>query len=302
MPQQVLIVDDDAATRADMIRILKGADPLLDVREAPDGIEALKVLGEASIDVIITDLVMPKMDGLKLLCAIRQDERSKLTPVIIVTSRAEIEEKLLSFEHGAQDFLTKPYHPAELIARTRVMLQLREQMRAVEQRAVLDALTGLYNQNYLAGALHRELKRSQRYGLNLSGLMIDVDNFKSINDTKGHLAGDEVLRTLGRLLQTTLRGYDFAVRYGGDEFLIILAQNDPAGAYHVAERIREMVALYMFFPLHSPPNSVTVSVGVASLPGDTLTAPNHLIDAADQALYQAKTLGKNRVVATTGPP
>lgn len=302
MPTKILIAEDSVSIRADMIRILKVSDPLLEILEAGNGVEALKVLGETEVDLIIADLVMPKMDGFKLLSAVRQDERLKHTPVIVVTSRTEMKEKLLSFEYGAQDFLTKPYHPAELVARTRVMLLLRAQMRAVEQRAVMDALTGLYNQNYLGGAINREIKRSQRYKLNISCLMIDVDDFKGINDRHGHLGGDEVLRTLGRLLQTTVRGYDFAVRYGGDEFLIVLAQNKPTGAALVAERIREMVALYMFFPRSSPPNPVTVSVGVASLPGESLTTADRLIEAADRALYEAKISGKNRVVVASTSP
>lgn len=302
MPNRILIVDDTAPMRADMSRILKASDPLLEILEASDGIEALTVLGEADIDLIIADLIMPRMDGLKLLTAIRQEERLQHIPLIIVTSRANVEEKLLSFDHGAQDFLTKPYHPAELVARSRVMLRLRAHMRAIEERAVVDALTGLYNHAYLAGALNRELKRCQRYKLDLSCLMIDVDDFKRINDTHGHLAGDEVLRTVGRMLQTTLRGYDFAVRYGGDEFVIVLSQNDPAGARHVAERIREMVMHYMFFPLQSTPNPVTVSIGVASVPGDQIKAVPSLIEAADQVLYQAKTQGKNRVVTTNSLP
>ncbi|MEW6683114.1 MAG: diguanylate cyclase [Nitrospirota bacterium] len=296
MAQRILVVDDNAALRADLVRILKESDPSLEILEASDGVEALKHVAGSPVDLIITDLVMPRMDGLKLLAAIRQDDRFQHTPVIMVTSQNQIEEKLLTFDHGAQDFLTKPYHPAELVARTRVMLRLRAQMRSIEQQAIIDALTGLYNQNYLGGALTRELRRSQRHDLKLSCLMIDVDNFKAINDTYGHLAGDEVLRTVGRLLQTTLRGYDFAVRYGGDEFLVILAQNNPGGAGHVADRIREMVMHHTFFPQQSPPNSITVSIGVASLPGNAIRSTTAFIDLADQALYQAKKQGKNRVV------
>jgi diguanylate cyclase (GGDEF)-like protein len=178
------------------------------------------------------------------------------------------------------------------------MLRLRAQMRAIEQQAIVDALTGLYNQNYLSGALHREINRCRRYNLQLSCLMIDVDNFKTINDTHGHLAGDDVLRGVGRTLQSTLRGYDFAVRYGGDEFLVVLAQNNPTGATHVAERIREMVLQYAFFPGPGAA-SVTVSIGVASVPGQHVQSATSLIEAADQALYQAKGQGKNRVITTT---
>jgi two-component system cell cycle response regulator len=301
MPQRILIVDDNAAMRTDMIRILKAADPLLEIVEAQDGLDALKFLGESDVDVIITDMVMPRMDGLKLLAAIRQDERLQHTPVIMVTSQNQLEEKLVTFEYGAHDFLNKPYHPAELVARTRVMLRLRAQMRAIEQQAILDPLTGLYNQNYLSGALTRELKRCQRYNLSLSGLMIDVDHFKSINDTHGHLMGDEVLRAVGKILQTTLRGYDFAVRYGGDEFLVVLAQNNPAGATYLAERIREMVHSHPFSIPQLPPASITVSIGVASLAGSATPTPNVLIEAADQALYTAKRQGRNRVVTAKTP-
>jgi diguanylate cyclase (GGDEF)-like protein len=300
MPQRILIVDDNAAMRTDMIRILKAADPLLEIVEAQDGLDALKFLGESDVDVIITDMVMPRMDGLKLLAAIRLDERLQHTPVIMVTSQNQIEEKILTFEYGAHDFLNKPYHPAELVARTRVMLRLRAQMRAIEQQAILDPLTGLYNQNYLSGALTRELKRCERYNLSLSGLMIDVDHFKSINDTHGHLVGDEVLRAVGKILQATLRGYDFAVRYGGDEFLIVLAQNNPSGATYLAERIREMVQNHPLPRL--PPSSITVSIGVASLAGNAAPTPSALIEAADQALYAAKRQGRNRVVTATRPP
>jgi diguanylate cyclase (GGDEF)-like protein len=302
MPQRILIVDDNAAMRSDMSRILKASDPLLEILEAQDGIEALKLLGESVVDVIITDKVMPRMDGLKLLAAIRRDDRLQQTPVIMVTSQNQLEEKLVTFEHGAHDFLTKPYHPAELVARTRVMLRLRAQMRAIEQQAILDPLTGLYNQNYLNGAVKRELKRCQRYNLNLSCLMIDVDHFKSINDTHGHLIGDEVLRGVGKILQATLRGYDFAVRYGGDEFLVILAQNNPLGAVYVAERIREMIQNHTLSAAKASPASVTVSIGVASLVGGAASAPNVLIEAADQALYEAKRQGRNRVVTVTASP
>ncbi len=298
MAQRVLIVDDSASLRADMVRVLKASDPGLEIVEARDGIDALKRVNDTPVDLIIADLMMPRMDGLKLLSAIRQDERLQHTPVIIVTSQNQIEEKLLTFEHGAQDFLTKPYHPAELVARTRVMLRLQAQMRAIEQQAIIDAVTGLYNQNYLSAAISREINRCRRYKLQLSCLMIDVDNFKTINDTRGHLAGDAVLRAIGRTIQSTLRGYDFAVRYGGDEFLIVLAQNNPAGATLVAERIRDIIRQHAFFPGQAAA-PVTVSIGVASVPGQDVQSSTCLIDAADQALYQAKSQGKNRVVTTT---
>lgn len=282
-----------------MIRILKAADTLVEIYEVADGVAALRVLVDAAIDLVIADLVMARMDGIKLLTAIRRDERLAHTPVIIVTARTNLDEKLLSFEHGAQDFLTKPFHPAELVARVRAMLTLRSQMLALQQRAMVDTLTGLYNQNYLWGALNREIKRGKRHDLNISCLMIDVDDFKSINDTLGHLAGDEVLRTIGRVLQSALRGDDFAVRYGGDEFLVVLVQNTAEGSRTIAERLREMVALHPFFPQNCLPNPVRVTIGVGSMPGGAIEAPETIVQAADHALYQAKLAGKNRVWVNT---
>ncbi|MEW6682527.1 MAG: diguanylate cyclase [Nitrospirota bacterium] len=295
MPTRILIVEDDRTSRQEMIQVLKASNPFVEIFEASDGIAALKILAEVSVDLVIADLVMPHMDGGKLLSAIRQDERFEHTPVIIVTSKMDIRDKLLSFERGAQDYLIKPFHPAELVARTQVMLRLRAQVLAFQERAVMDGLTGLYNQNYLAAALERELRRSQRNGLNVSCLMIDVDDFKVINDVHGHLAGDEVLRTIGRLLRAHLRGYDFAVRYGGDEFLVVLAQNTSEGAMTVAERLREVVSSYVFFPGEALSNPVRVTIGVASVPAGLIDTAECIIRAADRALYQAKAAGKNQV-------
>lgn len=294
-PSRVLIVDDDETTRHEMVRILMASNPLSEICEAADGVTALHVLADEAIDLVIVDLVMPRMDGIKLLTAIRRDDRLAHTPVIVVTSTTDIGEKLLSFERGAQDFLTKPVQPAELVARVRVMLTLRGQMLVLQERSSLDPLTGLYNQTYLWEALGREIERSRRHRLNLSCLMIDVDNFKAINDRFGHLGGDEVLRTIARVLRSNLRQYDFAVRYGGDEFLTVFVQNSAEGTRIVAERIRETVELHPFFPHQRPPNPVRVTIGIAAAAAVEIRSSEMIVEAADKALYQAKLAGKNQV-------
>ncbi|MEW6681639.1 MAG: diguanylate cyclase [Nitrospirota bacterium] len=297
-PAKILIVEDNTFTRHEIISILGASNLTVEIIEASDGMEALGLLlDQEDVDLIITDLGMPRVDGLNLLPAVRGEERFAHIPVIIVASKTEIQGKLPTFERGAHDFLTQPFYPAELIARVRVMLELRTHMLALQQRSIIDALTGLYSQAYLWEALGREIKRGQRYGLNLSCLMIDVDDFKSINDTMGHLVGDDVLRTMGRLLRSTLREYNVTVRYGGDEF-VVLMQSTADGARMVASRIREAVAVHRFFPQDRRPNPVHVTIGVACAPASSIDDPHVLVEAADRALYRAKRAGKDRVNVT----
>jgi len=160
---------------------------------------------------------------------------------------------------------------------------------------IIDNLTGLYNSRYLYGTLMREYNRCERFNLKLSLIMLDIDNFKEINDTYGHQCGDTVLSEIGRLLQVTLRGYDFAVRYGGDEFIIVLSQNTVIGAHIVAERIRKIIEESPRLKELNGGNCVTMSLGVATYPDDTMDGYESLLNKVDRALYSAKRDGRNKV-------
>jgi two-component system cell cycle response regulator len=161
---------------------------------------------------------------------------------------------------------------------------------------ILDGLTQIHNQRYLGEFLDREVVRSQRHARPLSVLMFDLDRFKSVNDTHGHLCGDFVLRELADLVRQSVRKEDLFARYGGEEFVVVLVEATREDAGVAAERIREAVADHVF-RFESTPIKLTVSVGVASTAGDMAMTPTHLLRAADENLYQAKRAGRNRVVS-----
>jgi diguanylate cyclase (GGDEF)-like protein len=254
--------------------------------------------------------MMPGLDGLEVCRRVRK----RATPyayVILLTARDRQEDVLTGLDAGADDFLTKPFDAVELRARLRSgerVLELQEALfaavEALRDQATRDALTGLLNRGLVLDGLARELHRADREERPLSIVVADLDHFKRVNDTHGHLAGDAALRQTADRMRSVLRGYDLIGRYGGEEFLVVLPGCDSACAAHVAERMREAVAGE---PVDAAGARVTVtmSLGVACAtePGTDLFS---LIKAADEALYLAKANGRNRVekagaVARKGP-
>ncbi|HET6464661.1 MAG TPA: diguanylate cyclase [Nitrospiria bacterium] len=302
----VLIVDDSRQTRREIIRMLRKDDTLESFYEAGNGVQALHVLSSERVDLILTDIIMPEMDGFKLVETIRKDERLQDIPMILLTVRSELEDRVKGLALGAWDFLVKPVHPIELNVRIGTMLRLKalqdklkNRIRQLERLSIIDELTGLYNKKYLVEFLRREENRSKRFGFMLSCVMLDVDHFKKINDTYGHLRGDRVLKELGALLGDIIRSYDFAARYGGDEFTLVLPQQKHSqGALELANRIRKAVENHPFGRSTSNrPLQVTVSMGVATVIPDHASDYETLLDRADQALYKAKAGGRNRIVS-----
>jgi diguanylate cyclase (GGDEF)-like protein len=305
MGMNVLIVDDSKETRREIIQTLRKDKSIKFVFEATNGLEALRLISDTKVDLILTDLIMPEMDGFKLIETIRKDVRFNDVPVILLTIRSNLEDRVKGLELGAWDFLVKPVHPVELNARVKAMLRLKElqdklktRVHQLERLSIVDELTGLYNKKYLIEFLRREINRSKRFGFMLSCIMIDVDHFKKINDTHGHLRGDRVLKELGGLVGDAIRSYDFAARYGGDEFTLILPQqNHPDGAKDLADRIRKSVEKHSFGKLASKQSlHITVSVGIATFIPEKTHDYEVPLERADQALYKAKSLGRNRIV------
>ncbi len=302
MGKNVLIVDDSAIAREKVIETLRGVQLFENYYEAGDGFKAIKVLSTKEIDMVICDVMMPRMDGFKLLEFIKKEKRLEDVMVIMLSANREVYDRIIFMESGAIDYITKPFHPQELIVRVKILLkmkQLQNDLKAkiaeLERITIIDNLTGLYNQRYLYDTLMREYNRCERFNLKLSFIMLDIDNFKDVNDTYGHQHGDIVLMEIARLLQTTLRGYDFAVRYGGDEFIIVLSQNTVIGAHIVAERVRKIIEESLALKELNGGNCITVSIGVATYPEDTASGYESLINKADNALYRAKREGRNRV-------
>jgi len=300
MPSSILIIDDSPRARQQVITILRQKALFNFFYEAGDGIEGFKTALNRKVDIILCDLEMPGMDGFKFLQMMNSREELADIPVIMVTGREDTETKVRGLEQGASDYVTKPYDPAELIARVKVQIKiksLQDKLKRSNQMllelSLTDPLTGLNNRRHMMEVLDREFERSQRSGARLCLVMIDLDHFKKVNDTYGHQKGDAVLQGLAALLRKHLRQYDTAARFGGEEFALILPETDLAEAALVAERLRKATEKLTFEQI--PDLQVSASLGVACYPMPGVDVPDDLIREADYALYNAKRHGRNRV-------
>jgi two-component system cell cycle response regulator len=298
----ILLAEDDPVTRMLMTRFLKKAG--YEVDAAANGSEALDRMTTRYYSMLVTDWEMPEMDGVALCKAVRNMQLDGYVYVLLLTARDSKEHIIAGLEAGADDYLIKPVHEPELIARLnagRRILNLEHSLRAANQRnrilSITDALTGTYNRRYLMEQLPREIERCRRYAYPLSVLMCDVDHFKEINDAHGHAAGDEVLQQFVARAQKAIRtNSDWVSRYGGEEFLIVLPETSHQGAVHVAEKIRTLISCTPF-TTRTGDAVVTASFGVASTgpsgPDITLKVDG-LIRTADECLYRSKHEGRDR--------
>ena len=267
---------------------------------ARNGTEAWRVLESADAPrLAVLDWMMPGLDGVEICRRIRSANREPYIYILLLTARTESQDLIDGMDAGADDYLTKPFNAHELRVRLhagRRILDLQEELlkarEALREQATHDGLTGLLNRTTILEKLDDELSRAVRTGTPVSVLMTDLDRFKSINDTHGHLAGDAVLREAARRLKSAARRYDSVGRYGGEEFLVVLPGCDTSAASLQAERMREAIGATPFLA-PSQPISVTVSLGVACV---SRCAPETLVREADDALYEAKAQGRNRVV------
>jgi two-component system cell cycle response regulator len=261
-------------------------------------------------DLVVLDVVMRDMDGLAVCRWLKMSPDTRDIPVLMLTVKGELHQRVEGLNIGANDYLPKPFADEELEARIFASLrvkasaielrkrntELESMLHHVEALAITDPLTGLFNRRRFADVLRHEFAMTRRYGSALSCVMIDVDHFKSINDRRGHNVGDQVLRALAGRFSQNLREVDLAARYGGEEFAILLPQTPKVGAVVVAERIAHRVRGEPF-GMEGSNFSVTVSIGVASTSDIDSENPDDLVRAADTALYLAKGRGRDRVVA-----
>lgn len=317
--RRVLIVDDSSTVRAALREALHDLAAVGEIVEAVDGVDALAQLARTPVDLILSDINMPRLDGFKFLSAVRGNPRLRDILVIMLSALGESVDKVRGLTLGANDYVTKPFERAELLARVTVMLKmqdLQEELRRkaaaleranreLERLANQDGLTGLPNRRSIFARLEIEYDRSRRNDNSLSLLMIDIDHFKNFNDRHGHLAGDEALRAVGTALACGLRCYDCAGRYGGEEFICFLPETAAAEALLVAERLRQRIGSAQLtltgsdeLPLLA---GITVSIGVATWPDCPAASLSDLVAAADRALYRAKAGGRNRCVLDDSP-
>jgi len=287
----ILAAEDNPVFQSMLRTLLRkwGYDAIM----AQNGNEAWQILeSERAPRLAVLDWMMPGMDGVQICRRVRSIGREPYTYIVLLTARTDSEDLVEGMEAGADDYLTKPFNAQELRVRIRAGRRILDLQDALRRQATHDGLTGLLNRNSILGRLAEEMTRSQREARPLSLLMVDLDRFKSVNDTYGHLAGDAVLSEAAARMSAASRCYDGLGRYGGEEFLVILPGCDLASAVLQAERLRESIAATPFI-LPGQHLGVTCSIGVASVAGGV---PRTLIQRADEALYQAKAQGRNRVV------
>ena len=278
-----------------------------EVTLAEDGKSAIKAAASGNFDIVVLDLVLPDMHGTQICQWMKQNESTRLIPVIMLTSRTSVNDRVSGLEAGADDYLEKPYNASELNARIKACLrtkalqdelseknrELEKLLKEVERLAITDHLTGLYNRRHFNSMLQREYNSAVRYKRPLACLLLDIDHFKSINDRFGHHVGDIVLKEVSAALQSTLRNVDIISRWGGEEFVVLLPQTGFDECLEAADRLLSEVSSRSYQGLED--RTVTISIGVCCLPSEDIKSAEELVNAADQALYTAKENGRNRV-------
>ena len=296
---KILIADDDPVSCRLLEKLLSkwGYHAIT----AHSGTEAWQVLqGEDAPRLALLDWMMPGMDGLEICRRVRGRSSQPYVYIMLLTANDKVGNLVEGLESGADDYLTKPFHPQELRARLRVGLRMIElESSLVEARERLqfkashDALTSIWNRGAIIELLERELSRSRREGGSVGILLADVDHFKNINDTWGHLVGDEVLRAVTGRLKSEVRSYDAVGRYGGEEFLILLPGCDRTKLETKAEQLRR-TAERSPIETSAGPVPVTISIGGVASAECPHCELSKLLRATDTALYRAKLAGRNR--------
>jgi len=299
----ILIVDDVPANIQFLGKLLK--DEGYKIAPAPNGQKALEMIPKMRPDLVLMDVMMPEMDGFEACSCMKASAEMKDIPVIFLSARSESEDVVKGFKLGAVDYIQKPFNAEELIVRVRNHLELVRSRRLIihymdemgrqnallEELSITDSLTGLYSHSHSIERLHQEAANAKRYETPLTMMMLDIDLFKAVNDTYGHVAGDEVLKGVADIISSNVREGDIAGRYGGEEFILVLPNTPLDGGLAIAERIRRRVEENRW---QIEELKITLSGGIKSLEDEN---PTELIIRADSNLYAAKEQGRNRIIA-----
>jgi len=320
LTDEILIVDDTPAN----LRLLSAmlSEHGYRVRPARNGKLALMSAQASPPDLILLDIRMPDLNGYEVCEQLKADPHTRDIPVIFISALDQSDDKVKAFAFGGVDYITKPFQIEEVLVRIKTHLalySLRQQLstanlqlqesndrlkaeieKRVQTEAILqelattDALTKLYNRRHFFDLANKEFTRAKRYQLHFSLLIIDLDNFKSINDKRGHLSGDHILQIVASCIRQNSRDVDISGRYGGDEFVILLPETQSSFAQVFAERLCQMIPQKLE-KIEETTISVTLSIGIATFSGDADITFDTLLDQADQALYVAKQAGRNQV-------
>jgi len=302
----VLVVEDDSAWGLPILESLQSNEyRLIHVR---DGRSALEKAAEEHPDVVLVQDKLPGLDGYTLCRRIRGLPGTENARVILMLTDNTPDDRVDALKVGADGYLGPPFDVQEVVAKIEAELRekaiiddlrkanaaLRVTTETLKRAAITDPLTTLYNRGYFDQACEREFHRAKRFELELSCVLTDIDNFKELNDTYGHQAGDLVLVTYARLLKKNIRNIDIAARYGGEEFALLLPNTDYEGGWTVAEKIRQEAESHLSV-ISGKKLEVTASFGVVSFGSSRAETPEQFVRCADAALYLAKKNGRNRV-------
>lgn len=295
---KILVIDDDLDNHRFLTRVLSHEG--YKVKVATSGREGIKLLNDYRPDLVVLDINMPGMNGFQTLKLLRQKE--EYVAVMLLTASTSTEDMIRGLDAGALDYVCKPFNPHELAARIRCQLRvkklhddLREANRKLQGLVDIDDLTGLFNMRTIYDKINNEIERARRYGHGLAVIMMDMDDFKFVNDGHDHLFGSFVLAEVGHVIRENIRTNDFAARYGGDEFLICLTRTTNDGAVKFAKRLQNAIAKHKF-EQGDDRRDLTASLGLAVIDsGKALVDARTVTRIADSKLYEAKDRGKDRV-------
>ena len=294
---KVMVVTNAQTSAKDLRTILEaeGHECLM----IDNGGQAIDSIYHDTPEMVMLDVALNKPSAAEILLKIKSAPSTWDIPVIIIASTKSMSKIAKCYELGANDYISKPFFKEEIVARIRNIGYVCEKMKELEKLLVRDYLTGLYNRKFFMERFVEELAWAARYQEPMSFIILDIDHFKKINDTYGHSCGDEVLKQLAKVLTSSLRSHDIIARYGGEEFVVLLSNTSAEDSLIVAEKIRVSVQESDFCCEENDVKlPVTVSIGVTCTDGDFEPLPDSLIIKADQALYDAKAAGRNRVMAS----
>lgn len=298
MQRKVLVIDDSPLIH-DVLAVRLGGDAMA-VHSAMNGPDGIRMAMEIQPDLILLDVDLAAApDGYEVCRQLKTLAQTMNIQVIFLSGAASTDDKIKGLNLGAVDYITKPFEAAELQARVGAALRTRRLLELLERKAMIDGLSGLWNRTYLNQQVESLLALSARSGSTWTCLMIDIDHFKAVNDTHGHLIGDSVLQHVAAIVSDACRQQDVVCRYGGEEFAVLLPETPLAGAEILAERIRAAVECEAI-EHGSVVLKVTCSIGLAEHVAKR-DGRNSPIPRADGALYQAKQSGRNRCVAAAAP-
>jgi len=289
----ILAIDDNQTNLAVLkvhVRQMKH-----DILIAESGKSGLEMAVKFQPDLILLDIMMPVMDGYETCRRLKEDSRTANIPIIFLSAKDQSTDKISGLEMGAIDYITKPFDPGELRARVAIVFQMISLQEKLLAQANTDELTGVANRRSFREMLEREILQTKNFGHALSIVMIDIDHFKKVNDTYGHLGGDVILKQLAKLLSENVQKMDIVARYGGEEFVIIMPNTAPDKAQLGAEKIRQLVEKYRW-KLSTENVQVTISMGIDYIDATKTLSSEDLVRNADSALYLAKQRGRNCVV------